>query len=234
MQRKSLKRVNKRIVGFLVIFPCMAAATESPAQLCEDAADMATAHLNIPGHILRAIALTETGRNVDGRLRPWPWVLNVGGDAVWFQTQAAAVDHANNLIASGVTNFDIGCFQLNFRWHAANFDSLNSMIDPDNNALYAARFLTQKFASLGSWGDAVGAYHSATTAHASAYLARFQEIYSNIATFSAPASVERVAQDTPRNVSANRFPLLVPGHRGNGGSLVPALNEARPLFGDRE
>lgn len=234
VQRKSRIRAKCLVIGVLAIFPCSVTATESPAQLCETAADLATARMSIPGNIMRAIALTETGRRVEGSFRPWPWVLNVGGDAVWFQSQSETVRHANDLIASGITNFDIGCFQLNYRWHAANFDSLDSMIDPGNNALYAAHFLTQKFSDLGSWAEAVGAYHSTTEAFANAYLERFHDIYSNIASSSAPTGPEQAPQQAASIVPTNHFPLLVPGRSGNGGSLVPAQGSARPLFGDIE
>jgi hypothetical protein len=220
--------------SFFATFPRLTNATESPAQLCEHAANMAAAQMDIPGNILRAIALTETGRNIDGRLQPWPWVLNVGGEAVWFRSQAETLEHANGLIATGVTNFDIGCFQLNYRWHAANFDTLNSMVTPETNALYAARFLTQKYADLGSWGDAVGAYHSATIVHANAYLARFEEIYRSIGQPGNQPTVDSETQLTAQYVSTNRYPLLVPGKYGNGGSLVPSVSNARPLFGETE
>jgi hypothetical protein len=220
------------ITGFATMCSSPVGATESPSALCENAADIATVRSNIPVNIMQAIALTETGRTIDGRLRPWPWVLNIGGDAVWFQSQADTLDHANELIASGITNFDIGCFQLNYRWHAANFDSLNSMLNPEINALYAAHYLTQKYSIAGSWGDAVGAYHSATVTYAHAYLARFLEIYNGLGDLQDQPNVTVMVPEETQHSPANRFPLLLPGKYGNGGSLVPTGGDVRPLFGE--
>jgi hypothetical protein len=221
------------ITGLNVVALSTADATDDPALVCERAIDTAEAERNIPDNILHAIALTETGQSVDGRLRPWPWVLNVGGNAVWFRTKAETLDHANELVAAGIANFDIGCFQINYRWHSMNFDSLNSMLDPETNALYAADFLIRKYAALGSWKEAVGAYHSATSTYADAYLARFQENYESISSFTVQTSFE-VKEEVLDNGSTNTFPLLKLGNLGVGGSLVPSIDRTRPMFGELE
>ena len=103
--------------------------------LCETAARDAADHYAIPPQILHTLALTESGRTIDGRLRPWPWAINQSGESSWFGSQAEMLAAANALVSSGIVNFDIGCFQLNYRWHAQHFSSVADMADPGQNAL---------------------------------------------------------------------------------------------------
>jgi soluble lytic murein transglycosylase-like protein len=64
--------------------------------------------------------------------------------------------------ARGARSYDVGCFQINYRWHGQHFASLDQMFDPDANAAYAARFLSELYAEFGDWSRAAGAYHSRT------------------------------------------------------------------------
>ena len=126
------------------------AAAADPADLCYTAARTAAADTGVPLRILLALTLTETGRTrKDGTLAAWPWALNKGGEGLWFDSRAAARAHLETALAEGVSNVDVGCFQLNHRWHAQAFDSLDAMLDPETNALYAARFVLRLYQDLG-------------------------------------------------------------------------------------
>ena len=48
------------------------------------------------------------------------------------------------------------------------------MFDPDMNALYAARFLSELYREFGDWTGAAGAYHSRTPEYADRYKVKFQ------------------------------------------------------------
>lgn len=152
------------------------AATEEPAALCEWAAQTAAAESGVPPDILAALTLTETGRRRDGIVRPWAWSVNAEGEGTWFDDPNTAMAFAEDKVAAGRTNLDIGCFQLNYRWHGDNFGSVAEMFDPLNNARYAARFVSQLYAETGDWRQAAGAFHSRTQALATRYLARFDEL----------------------------------------------------------
>lgn len=106
--------------------------------------------------MLRAISRVETGRRLDGRLQPWPWTINVGGQGYWFKSEVEAKAYAFKIFKSGTRSFDVGCFQINYRWHGKAFRSIDAMFDPDENATYAARFLNELHAELGSWPAAAG------------------------------------------------------------------------------
>ncbi len=165
------------VLALLLMFPLRAlAATEEPAALCEWAAQTAAAEAGVPPDILGALTLTETGRRRDGIVRPWAWSVNAEGEGTWFDDPNAALAFAEDKVAAGRTNLDIGCFQLNYRWHGENFGSVAEMFDPLNNARYAARFVSQLYAETGDWRRAAGAFHSRTQVHATRYLARFDEL----------------------------------------------------------
>ncbi|KRW94934.1 lytic transglycosylase domain-containing protein [Paracoccus sp. MKU1] len=160
----------------LILVPGPAPALPS-AEVCEWAAQQAAEENGVPAEILGALTLTETGRRLDGLVRPWAWSANAEGEGTWFDDPASAVAFAEDRVALGRTNIDIGCFQLNYRWHGAHFASVAQMFDPLENARYAARFLRQLHAEMGDWRLAAGAFHSRTPVHARRYLARFDTLH---------------------------------------------------------
>ncbi|MFV0293654.1 MAG: hypothetical protein ACK5II_10770 [Paracoccus sp. (in: a-proteobacteria)] len=164
------------LICLLLLIPHSAhAGDEEAAALCEWATQTAAAESGVPPDILGALTLTETGRRRDGVVRPWAWSVNAGGKGTWFNDPAPAIAFAKDQITRGQTNIDIGCFQLNYRWHGNNFSSVSEMFDPLLNARYAARFISQLHAEKEDWRTAAGAFHSRTPQYATRYLARFDE-----------------------------------------------------------
>ena len=129
--------------------------------LCEYLAKDAEKKYGLPENILLSISRVESGyQKVDGVTRAWPWTLNAGGDSAYFQTKEAALRSLNSRIKKGATNIDVGCMQLNYRWHKKFFKSLSDMISPTKNVDYGARFLKKLHQRHGSWEKAVKYYHS--------------------------------------------------------------------------
>lgn len=194
-------------------------AREDPSVLCVDAARSAARSTGVPLEVLLAISLVETGRDA----RPWPWTVNVGGQGHWFDNASEAEEHARSVLDQGMKNVDLGCFQLNVRWHSKGFASLSDMLSPLPNATYAAEFLAGHYATTGDWADAAAAYHSLTPEHAERYRARFETVFAALSP--APA--------VPPDIAAreNRFPLLQPGASGTNGSLVAADGPGLRLIG---
>lgn len=151
-----------------------ASGTFAPDQstLCTDAAKRAAARTGVPEELLLAIALAESGRKRDGHLRPWPWALNVAGRGYWPESRDAARHHLRRALAGAPGHVDIGCFQINLHWHGDAFAGPEAMLDPDANALHAARFLARLHAETGDWETAAGLYHSRSPGRAAAYRAR--------------------------------------------------------------
>lgn len=141
---------------------------------CATAARRAAVAHDVPERILLTIARIESGR---GDEQGWPWTVGHRGNGFWADTRDEALDHAMRLVAAGERNLDLGCFQINLHWHAADFASLEAMFDPATNATHAARLLAGHHARTGDWEAAVAAYHSRTPALAARYLTRFREAW---------------------------------------------------------
>jgi hypothetical protein len=165
----------------LAVRPDPAGAREARAapalgEVCLAAADAAADAHGVPRAVLRALTRTETGRARGGKLEPWPWTVNMEGAGRWFDTRAEAERFVAEERARGARSFDVGCFQVNHRWHGDAFESVSEMFDPRANADYAARFLAGLHAEAGDWGKAAGWYHSRTPEFFARYRTRFERI----------------------------------------------------------
>ena len=233
-------------LALLALCLSVAAARANPweelPRLCEAAAARASASSGVPLSVLRAIALTETGRSRQGAFRPWPWTVNMEGAGKWFDSFEEARAYVAERHARGARSYDVGCFQINYRWHGQHFASLDQMFDPDANAAYAARFLSELYAELGDWSRAAGAYHSRTPYFAGKYRTRFDRIRGRLLAESggsepevalasagpaetpaaAPGPLAAEMAPRPVEIRDNRFPLLVATGSERGlASLVP-------------
>ena len=65
-----------------------------------------------------------------------------------------------NAVENGSRNIDVGCMQLNYRWHKGGFSSLEDMFDPIKNINYAAEFVKELFERHKNWEDTIKHYHS--------------------------------------------------------------------------
>jgi hypothetical protein len=237
------------VVGLLLAILGLGApafAVSDPSEICDMAASEASQREGVPLSVLKAISLNETGRKKNGAFRPWPWTVNMEGKGVWFDSREEAQAYAQKEYDRGARSFDLGCFQINFKWHGENFSSIEQMFDPMANAIYAARFLRDLYAEQGSWEAAAGAYHSRTPEFADRYAARFSRIRNGLANEAAkdipdipdivlaaygPDGVSPSPGAEPM-VRVNTYPLLQTGTAGGLGSLVPIGNGAgQMLFG---
>lgn len=163
------------VVGMLgCAFAATSSATLSAA--CTRAAEEASRRSGVPISVLKAISYNESGRKVEGGFGPWPWTVNMEGAGRFFDTFAEARAYVAKEYARGARSFDVGCFQINYRWHGEAFELIDQMFEPLANAMYAARFLGELYAETGSWNAAAGAYHSRTKVYADRYTARFASI----------------------------------------------------------
>lgn len=233
----------------LIIVPFGLQASTPPqdlSEICERAAWVAAEEHSVPISVMKAISLTETGRKKNGAFRPWPWTVNMEGKGIWFDNEDDARSYVYKHYKRGARSFDVGCFQINYRWHGQEFASIDEMFDPAANARYAARFLKTLYQEKGTWSAAAGAYHSRTPKFANKYTARFENFRKKfrhedggtapdlpdnrdipeipdivlVANGGAPAS-RRTEPDVNR---VNSYPLLQTGGTGGLGSLVPLGN----------
>ncbi|WP_372395987.1 lytic transglycosylase domain-containing protein [Azospirillum sp. HJ39] len=127
----------------------------------------------IADHLLLAMGFTESGRRTEDRLfTAWPWTVNTEGKSHYFQTRDDAIAFVRAAQARGVQSIDVGCLQVNLRWHPDAFPDLATAFDPAANARYAASFLSALRRDHGSLETAVARYHSAQSERGEAYRQR--------------------------------------------------------------
>lgn len=232
------------LIGLGALFPVVCLPGPSYAEgddsfICDQISSVVSDQTGVPVSVLKAISLTETGRKRGGKTRPWPWTVNMEGKGVWFETEDEAKSFVFKHFKRGARSFDVGCFQINYKWHHQNFSSLEEMFDPLASGLYAASFLRELYDEKGNWDDAAGAYHSRTQKYAEKYKARFSRFRAQLsdqneepvllANTSPNAPHPKAENDDPR---INSFPLLQTGLGQKGmGSLVPMGGvSATPFF----
>lgn len=140
---------------------------------------------NLPKDSLHSISLQETQKrhskfNIQ---MVWPWTVNVAGRGYHFNSRDEAIRFTRQKQAEGAQSIDVGCMQINLKYHPDAFGSLEQAFSPRRNIAYGAKFLREKYTSHGDWNIAVGKYHSSTESHSKKYrenvsrLARGMEDY---------------------------------------------------------
>lgn len=210
-------------------------AQNSVASICHSVATTAGRESGVPIDVLRAISLTETGRTSHGKFEPWPWTVNMEGVGKWFASIGEAQNYVLEHFNRGARSFDVGCFQINYKWHGQAFSSVEDMFDPLTNARYAASFLRELYDEFGDWSRAAGAYHSRTPALANKYSIRFDRIRSRLSDWAPPSNTDTdlavaTNSDPKSSQRKNNFPLLVSTQMANGPSLVPLKSSRGALF----
>lgn len=175
--QKNRRRMFLCVISLLGLLTCTqswseALATKGPQPLYQQAIERAAAATGVPSSLLLCIALVESGRSTPQGIQPWPWAVNVGGNSRYFANKREALEHLKRRLSQGITNIDVGTMQLNIKWHRQGFTTLEAMLDPHCNALYAARFLKRLRGQHGSWAKAVAAYHSSQPKRGKAYISK--------------------------------------------------------------
>lgn len=142
--------------------------------ICMDATTRAEEKHQIQKYLLTSISTVETGKwnKTAQQKMAWPWTINVRGKDHYYKTKEAAVAAAKALRKRGINNFDVGCMQINMRFHGKEFASLEDAFDPEKNVEYAARFLKRLYDRRQDWMKAATDYHSRRPAKAQAYKKR--------------------------------------------------------------
>ncbi|WP_374434158.1 lytic transglycosylase domain-containing protein [Tabrizicola sp.] len=192
------------------------------AGLCVAAIRQAEKAHGIPADLLLAIGLQEAGLGLQGSTTVWPWSLNVDGEGFRFDTREEAEDFLARELDAGAQSIDVGCLQVNLRWHPGAFPSPAAGFDPERNADYAARFLRGLHDETGDWLEAAGRYHSATDGLKDAYLAGVERNLSRLEDSAwevdALADGAGLALGTAVAEKRKMNPLRAPVRTGQGGA----------------
>jgi len=152
-----MKRVSPRAAALVLLF----AAGWSRAEIPSAYVSIAQAQ-DVPAKILYAVACAESGREMsDGKIRPWPWALNVAGEARFYSSRFAAYSDLTSELPTQ-SNIDIGLGQINWYWHRHRLLSAWLALDPYFNLKTAAQLLRAQFDSChcNDWWIAVERYHA--------------------------------------------------------------------------
>lgn len=153
----------------------------SPWAYCERAAIAIEATQKMPRALLVSVSMAEAGRRdpETRKTRPWPWTINAEGQSFYFDTKREAVAATKRLLNAGIRSIDVGCMQVNLRYHPDAFADLYDAFEPLTNVTYAAKFLKRLHTQTDSWPKAVANYHSESAARNKPYFAKVIRIWAN-------------------------------------------------------
>jgi hypothetical protein len=224
-------RLVVAVLAMAITVQAHAQGVLAPGARCEQAIGMGARANHVPGDLMWAIGMVETGRPdpVGGGLHPWPWAINAEGRGMFFDSKPEAIAAVRSLQAAGVRSIDVGCMQVNLMHHPDAFATLDDAFDPVRNARYAGRFLDSLYQRSGNWIVAAGWYHSATTELAADYIRR---VRANLPSREASrlASGGAVLSTNWRGAApvVSRDGMMLPTVRLTSAGMVPVRSVGRP------
>lgn len=149
-------------------------------ELCQIAVDKAEKNYQIKSNLLQTIASVESGRwNAQaGKRVAWPWTVHANGKGRYYKSKAEAVAAVKNLQQKGITNIDVGCMQINLKYHGKAFANLDEAFDPEKNVAYSAQFLRKLYKrNKQNWTKTAMHYHSRNLRKGTNYKNRLEKHY---------------------------------------------------------
>ncbi|WP_417883158.1 transglycosylase SLT domain-containing protein [Vibrio rumoiensis] len=137
---------------------------------------MATKY-QIPADVLYTLAITESNTKMkDGSYSPWPYTINLDGIGYRYASYEELVKQSKLLMRMGRESFDVGLFQVNWKWNGHRTSSIDELADPYENVRVAAEILKEQYRLYGEWAIAAGRYHNPSNSKgfASEYEKRFR------------------------------------------------------------
>jgi len=210
-----------RIIGAAASLLVIAAPTmaQSDNRDCVRFVQSYERSMRIPQGLLTAIAFTESGREVNGERIPWPWAINVGGTGQYFDTKDQAVAAVRKLLDEGQRSIDVGCMQINLRYHPNAFRDIDQAFDPAANVAYGAQYLTSLYRLQGSWPKAVERYHSTDDGRRAEYREKVLAFWNTDARKMILSAVAAENTDTPyhralRDYAAGKYTEALDKYQG--------------------
>ena len=150
--------------------------------VCLKATVQAEEKYQIKTNLLTSISNVETGRwneQVSQKVA-WPWTVNVKGKGYFYKTKAEAVAAVKDWQRRGYRSIDVGCMQINLRFHGREFASVEDAFDPDKNVEVAAKFLKKRYSVRNDWMRAAADYHSRNQRKAKVYMRKLLVAINNV------------------------------------------------------
>jgi soluble lytic murein transglycosylase-like protein len=121
---------------------------------------LAAQRAGIPSAVLYAVALQESGIRRNNRLVPWPWSMNVAGEARRFASRTTACAGLHQALRKvPPTRIDAGLGQINLGYQKRHYRHPCDLLDPYRNLAIAAAILRKQHRPGDDWLLAIGRYH---------------------------------------------------------------------------
>tara|TARA_E500000331_G_C17109472_1_gene648993 strand:- start:83 stop:694 length:612 start_codon:yes stop_codon:yes gene_type:complete len=134
----------------------------------------------LPNGLLTSISLVESGiQKKEKGFQSWPWTLNVSGKSKYFDNKQEVLDYLRLNLKKN-KSIDVGCMQINTKYHLKKFNDLDHIIDPKENVKYAAEFLSRLYKKHRSWNEAISRYHSSIPKKKKLYLKKVYSFWNNL------------------------------------------------------
>jgi hypothetical protein len=177
--------------------------------LCYDQTTKLEEQMGILPNLLTAISVVESGRvgasggSALSRARSaWPWTVTANGKGQYFPNKAEAIAAVKELQSFGVESIDVGCMQVNLKYHVDAFGSLDQAFDPKTNVSYSARFLSKLHKETGSWITAAQYYHSRSNEPGTKYVQKLSKAFFDVNATIAQEQAAKLDEENMQDVKA--------------------------------
>ena len=187
-------------------------------KLCENTIESVELQTDIPKGLLLGIGKAEAIRKINNKYIIWPWTINHAGKSLFFDNKEQMKNYVFKNLKRKDFNIDVGCMQINIKWHKNNFKKISDMFEVNPNISYAASFLKQLKNKHGSWDKAIKHYHSSDPKKNNPYLIKVKNFW-------------KKAENTKIiKVETNKIESL---KKTNETSLANLIRERQPYLFDR-
>ena len=205
-------------ISFLILAKEAFADNIDKLKLCENTIESVELQTDIPKGLLLGIGKAEAIRKINNKYIIWPWTINHAGKSLFFDTKKQMTNYVFKNLKRNDFNIDVGCMQINIKWHKNNFKKISDMFEVNPNISYAASFLKQLKNKHGSWDKAIKHYHSSDPKKNNPYLIKVKSFW------------KKVENTKIIKVEANKIKSV---KNINETSLANMIRERQPYLFDR-
>ena len=164
-------------ISFLLLIKESYADNIEILKLCENTIESIETQTDIPKGLLLGIGKAEAIRKINNKYIIWPWTINHAGKSLFFENKEQMKNYVFKNLKRNDFNIDVGCMQINIKWHKNNFKKISDMFEVNPNISYAASFLKQLKNKHGSWDKAIKHYHSSDPKKNNPYLMKVKSFW---------------------------------------------------------
>ena len=98
---------------------------------------------------------------------------------MYFNSKSETIEYLKSNI-NLKKSIDVGCMQINTKYHLKNFKDLYHLVEPEENVKYAAIYLLKLYKKHKSWNEAVSRYHSSIPKRKKNYLKKVYTYWNDL------------------------------------------------------